>query len=95
MTDVCSLEEICRSDAGRFRFGLCQLCMTETMQWRNTQEVDEHNLYFKFANYRLEEQFREIKLRLISADRWLAFWTMALICFLKRKSASTITPIDP
>ena len=36
--------------------------------------------------------FREMKLRLISADRWLAFWTMELICFLKRKSASTIIP---
>ena len=49
--------------------------------------------YVLNARTRLEG-FREMKLRLISADRWLAFWTMELICFLNRKSASTITPIS-
>ena len=38
------------------------------------------------------EVFLDRKLRLMSADRWLAFKTILLRCCLKRKSASIITP---
>ena len=47
--------------------------------------------YILNARIRLEELL-ERKLRLMSADLWLAFETILLRCCLKRKSASTITP---